>query len=393
MRKIIKIFLFGVGICISHNTYAQSLVNGEFNNPNPLMSQYVPPTFSCVAFDNGYLPNWYRSHGTPDLAGSPLEYMEVKSVKDPIDISEGVVGGYDFHSGIAYTIEMDVTTSCISCPSSFSNTFNIYATNSIVEGTIGTDCLAPIPAVASKQLIDSRTFSSGGSPVYNHYTLSFTPSADYHQIWIHTSNPTNPGIYSYAITNAIDYIRITSCNVYKTKWQTYFSSIPPDNATPPRNPGPYITGSGSSAYNDPNNNTTLVSTYILMTDVTTISAAENHYFLAVAVTDCSVKDDPYVAPLPHGPEQTHTGIAQFETNQLSVYPNPTSGSFKIKLGVIGDYHIRVVNTMGTTVYQTAIKNSKFLEVSDTGLPTGIYTVYVTNSNEDARFVEKINIAR
>ena len=385
MRKSIKIVLFGIGLSISNNTYAQSLVNGEFNNPNPFMSQYIPSTLSsCYTFDNGYLPNWYRSHGTPDLAGSPLEYMEVKSVKDAVDISEGVVGGYNFQAGITYTISIDVTTYCDCPPGGYSNTLNVYAANNIAEGSIGTDCLAPVPSVSDKQLIDSRTLSS-----YSNYTFSFTPSANYQQIWIYTSNPATPGVYSYAISNKIDYIRITSCTNYQTKEWYYGGYIPYDNeGGNTRNPGPYFLF--SNAANNANHNTTLISTYIEAYNNTSITVDDKSYFLALAVTDCAIVED---YPGPAGKPESGSHFDQFASNQLSIFPNPSSGNINLALGIKSDYDVKLINTMGSVVYASKIIQGNSLAIPELGLPNGTYTIYVIDANANEHYVKKLSIVR
>ncbi len=79
-----------------------------------------------------------------------------------------------------------------------------------------------------------------------------------------------------------------------------------------------------------------------------------------------------------------TGVEQLtvESGQLTIYPNPSSGQFTIK--VIGNEinsKLEVYNIVGELVYQTVLSNSQDI-IDLSTQPDGMYFIYF-NSDEDA----------
>lgn len=77
---------------------------------------------------------------------------------------------------------------------------------------------------------------------------------------------------------------------------------------------------------------------------------------------------------------------------LTIYPNPNTGTFIIELPDNGSYEIRVMNMVGSTVYETVMKNERKKEITlNRLLPAGNYTIQISNSN--ARYIEKLSVVR
>lgn len=77
---------------------------------------------------------------------------------------------------------------------------------------------------------------------------------------------------------------------------------------------------------------------------------------------------------------------------IEIYPNPTVGQFTIKLSQKGDYTVRVLNIVGSSIYEDEINDTQekiiFLNAN---LPPGNYTVQVFGNS--VSYVEKITLIR
>jgi Zn-dependent metalloprotease len=84
--------------------------------------------------------------------------------------------------------------------------------------------------------------------------------------------------------------------------------------------------------------------------------------------------------------ETKAGVND-ESSKLTIFPNPTTGSFTLKLQDIkGEVFVEVLNLMGKKVFNQAIlAKNKLIDISNQ--PKGIYLVRVTNGNET--FTQKI----
>ncbi len=77
---------------------------------------------------------------------------------------------------------------------------------------------------------------------------------------------------------------------------------------------------------------------------------------------------------------------------ISVYPNPTSGSFTIELPDADKYKIKIMNMMGSVVYESNIYDVKKTQVElSHKLSAGTYTIHI--SSDDANHIEKITLIR
>jgi hypothetical protein len=83
----------------------------------------------------------------------------------------------------------------------------------------------------------------------------------------------------------------------------------------------------------------------------------------------------------HGCSTTIQGLPDlFETNDLSVYPNPSAGNFEIRLDEVPD-GIRMVlfNTFGQAIYAQDLEKGKN-SINCASLPKGIYSLSVLQGN-------------
>jgi hypothetical protein len=76
--------------------------------------------------------------------------------------------------------------------------------------------------------------------------------------------------------------------------------------------------------------------------------------------------------------------------QLSVYPNPASGSFFVQLPASDDYNLKLINMNGATVLDQQLTNTSFALVECGELSTGIYILQITQANQ--QWNQRINLS-
>ena len=86
-----------------------------------------------------------------------------------------------------------------------------------------------------------------------------------------------------------------------------------------------------------------------------------------------------------------SGIDEFETGKISIYPNPSNGKFDLKLNYHGSVYIKVVNIIGVTIYSQQITASGELinPIDLYGFEEGIY--FVTIQTEEKTYVKKLKL--
>jgi PKD repeat protein len=87
-----------------------------------------------------------------------------------------------------------------------------------------------------------------------------------------------------------------------------------------------------------------------------------------------------------------TGIDKLAAGQMSIFPNPTTGVFKLKLNQHGDVNIKVFNMLGVTVYEENVTISgEFNQtINLQGFENGIYFVAIQSGDDTA--VKKLRLA-
>jgi hypothetical protein len=88
-----------------------------------------------------------------------------------------------------------------------------------------------------------------------------------------------------------------------------------------------------------------------------------------------------------------TGVGDIVNNKnIKIYPNPTTGTFNIEMPQRGNYTIRVMNMLGSTVYEGNMADEqKKSIVLDNNLPPGNYTLHI--SGDGLRHVERITLTK
>lgn len=121
MKKIVLCILL---LCTGDFLYAQMIENGNFdiNGGNDISTGYCMTCATCPTsgilsptpgFSNSSIPNWIRTHGSPnfggnpDVAGFPLFPGSI-FLTDMDRVGEGMAGGYPFLEGETYDIHVGV---------------------------------------------------------------------------------------------------------------------------------------------------------------------------------------------------------------------------------------------------------------------------------------------
>jgi len=78
-----------------------------------------------------------------------------------------------------------------------------------------------------------------------------------------------------------------------------------------------------------------------------------------------------------------TGVDEIAEEQMSIYPNPTSGSFELKLNHNGNVKVKVVNMLGATIYEENISASgEFTKrINLNGFENGIYFIAIQTGDK------------
>ncbi len=401
-ERIIVLLFFGLLVAgRPYKTKAQDIYNGDFTHINPQFSQYGP----CPVFDDGFLCNWYRSHGTPDwesanngrlhLRGELLYCLDKQ--REPEPYGEGIVGGYYFKKDVVYKVE--ITFDAIGVNEQFS--LDVWATANLIEGYIYEQCY-PEPnttdiCVSKLNLIHNwdhtpfqkeyigttGTISPGTGYVH---TFTYTATNDFEQVWIYL-NPISGNCDA-----SIDKVKITACSGGYVSYDD--------------NNGNYITpaltqvseiwaqGPVNTTTNNQAQDTKLIGQKIHLAPNFAATTDPGHFFLAIAVAGCDEEPES-PADCPVGLQKRGayaSGIVNTRERKIAVYPNPSTGSFNIEMPQKGVYTIRVMNTLGSTVYESEMTGEQKKSIQlDNNLPPGNYTIHI--SGDGLRHVERITLIK
>jgi hypothetical protein len=356
------------------------LINGDFD-------QYCGNTvniFGCPTFDAGCVPNWTRSHGTPQImtpgpaATDNLAYMWYAGSQSG---GEGIFASYTFQRFQPYSVRVR-----LNAPGTTGGSIFIYAANSMTQGAL-TNCGDPIPSVPSKSLIAQiNEFNVG----WKEYTFSFTPSDNtYSQLWIYPFTTSSAQFDLY-----VDYIFPCpdTCNgtVY------YNNGVVPSGVT---RAGNIFTGSSAGSGGSglvtvsPTASTDLVASNQIQW-LPDFNATVSSGSFVSEIVPCNG----LAARLANRP---NTDVSRLYTRQdsismaalhtalagnkaLSIYPNPVKDKLTIDLTAVSENRvtISIVNIQGQVVRTIPITKPVYnaiarYEYDVSGLPQGIYFIKAT----------------
>lgn len=383
----------------------------------------------CLTFSNNHcVPNWNNNRGTPDhrATGDRIHIWANDNV------GEAISGGYTFIASETYFIDLHIYEYADYCMKSGGGTGTIFlvATNTLQSPLSGCGDVLGIPS--GSQIIG--TFSGSSWLTRNHdVKLNFTSNSNYSYIYIYHSNDcgqgSNPTIQNELI---VEYVTIRKCLlgdiVYAhtnydpgmlPHWAnptivTTVANIPSGLTARERIAvGSYTTYPTQPVLNSiPYENTRLIGRSVELDPALSITVNYWNTFVAEAVWDCgdgtyAETEDPPPPPPSSKPGRTSNlsnaeleamdknsgGLALYNLNHgLQCYPNPTTGSFTLQLPQSGNYNIRVMNLIGSTVYEDNMIDKQIMSIQlDSSLPPGNYTIHI--SGEGLRHVEKLTLTR
>ncbi|HAS41119.1 MAG TPA: hypothetical protein DCS93_11605 [Microscillaceae bacterium] len=180
-------------LCMSVSAFAQE--NGSFEGyfgTNP-----------SEAFNDGTVPNWRQSHGTPTIfSGAPGQGAFAAWMYSYDGEGEGIVQNFSFEFGEQYEIKFWVKTN------NPNGTIFIKAANGVPYG-VTSRIDHEVPSVSSQQTI----FNDGMNyDTWQEVTVEFTPNNDYEHLWIYPF--LGAGVGTIQAELLIDGIQITkrSCH-------------------------------------------------------------------------------------------------------------------------------------------------------------------------------------
>ncbi|MBP3716289.1 MAG: DUF333 domain-containing protein [Paludibacteraceae bacterium] len=100
-----------------------------------------------------------------------------------------------------------------------------------------------------------------------------------------------------------------------------------------------------------------------------------------SVSHIAQTDVKYTSCKSNNASGTSSGFGNEESNDISVYPNPTTGIFTLHFGEKeGDKQVYISNISGKLVYSNTFEGNE-VQIDMTGKPTGIYLVRIVSEGE------------
>ena len=437
MKKIIVVLL----LLANMKSYGQLIINGDFNinaGDNALFNCANFNTGTVPTFSDGSIPNWWRTHGSPQIANSPTYNPNDMFLHSASGFGEGIVGGYNFKQGKTYIIDVNVASS------NYPSSLNLEARKGIRPknddcGTV--ECypegqssqqqgMVPIPSpITSYQNIISSPLH-GGENIF-----LYTPNSDY--TWIMMYSKFND--HCEVAKTYIDHIYVNAQCKEEKYIPEFDNTINPASLIEPYYTSNYkriFVGSqyGSSALADNHSRngeliaieSILFSANTLITPTAPTYNTPGKFFTAIVDPfNCNYKPpheggggvagreaptDNKVTRLAADPNGVlaknkfaYTSIdlngkttditdINLTDDRFRVYPNPSSGTFTIQLPSANNYSIAVTDYIGTTVYkQTVTGEHSYTLTLDSKLPSGTYILRMEGKN--FKRIEKLNILR
>lgn len=384
-------------------------------------------------------PGLEISHGTPNFTyygDAGCLYMEDDARPD-INLGHGILIEAKFEAHEEYVISFALC--CDHPQGALTNLSNGYLRFAIPDGRpfnrTFAHCGDQIPSGVT--LLASRDFTGTFNRFFQQFTLTPTGNSDY--LWIYPKNV----IWGTGLTSAaLEYVAI------QKKCSTGPCINLVDNPIPAKNYTNLCINAGSwnNGYSpltttiDPTSNTSFhASSYVSIVENFVANPGAGGSFVAeIRPTACDILDcatfygtpghptivqqcngernrctDVGLGSKPGRQENNAENIGQNSAiqNSLSssasaltitenqekfskfiIHPNPTTGTFTVHAPKRKNYTIRVMNILGTTVYEEKIEYEDNMTIQlDNSLPSGNYTIYI--NGEGIRHVEKLVLSK
>lgn len=339
MRKNIYCLFFCAGL---HGiVYGQAcLQNGNF--ANVCSGTIAAPNGQCPTWSNPCGGGWIRSNGSPQMVfyndGPHTGYYafmwSTGWTYNSIfyNQGEGMFTPYSFQANRSYDVSIRISTS------NTNGTVYVYAANGLTQSPYYGNCGDPVPTISQKQLIGSYAGFTNGWLTLNF--SSFVSNANYSQIWIYPLGAPVNIQYNLAV---IDVRACLSCSetiiynngvvpyVESRAGYIYAGSSAGSGGTPPVTVAPNQTTNlfASKEINLVSEFEAVVTTGSFLARILPCSVSSRQAYLD------SLNVDLYESNEGSGGGSTDklskAGVTMGERAEFSLYPNPSTGQFMIKL--------------------------------------------------------------
>lgn len=430
--------MLGLSILLHINLFAQQMVNPGFI---PGLNNDPQVTNCSGSFANGGgVPNWHKTHGTPrfinDCNGADAEgnflYMAAGRSNSTLT-GEGIAGNYEFKAGVKYLIQISIcNTYQFIDPSQglVVSATSVLPQNLPPAGPPSAQCLTAVPGVNPVDIETIRILDAVNPPAIATNNLisiyfTFTPQANRKYIWLYPA--IFPGSYVSTCNITIAQVQIfPECQDLLVFNNGQLGHIPPGVHAGYRH---IIAGSQSGPNPpvpvtiDPDSHTELLARSSILLENNFLATANDGGSFIARIDDFTCLDYVSEEPLvigggsgkPANNKISKENLAEYNSNSefsqsnnsvkdgvhdkvLSkyyhpkVYPNPSNGAFNIDIPSMGNYNVKIIDMMGTTVYNKVISGNSQTKINQQNeLAQGNYIIRITG--EGIKHVEKISVIR
>lgn len=400
---------------------AQLIENGDFliQNPGlytPLGCNNMPNSGTSHTFIDGSIPNWYRSHGTPNICpisqqgnGCTGVLSHSIEMEDIGGVGEGIVGGYPFRAGETYEIHLGIVSMNVN------NRFIMRAQATNPQGNHPSDddcfhiCLSDdVNGIAPgnsahETFLDPEHGFGLPSLTLGDNLITYSPTANFDWVMFFPLDK-NEGCHTTDVV--VNYIWINrKCK--EEKIIDVFQNNPQYYNTEPYYTSYYKVIKVGSKYGsfpiaDINGKTSelTASQYILIEDdfLAKPKYNSNHFIAQINNKMCdyfpeNMGEGEIVSGEEGGKPYPSLNLIETPIEKVKIYPNPNTGEFSVNFPNKDEWQLIVVNYLGQTVYSNKVNQSTQTNVIlDNSVTSGNYLLFITSSS-GSRFTERLSVIR
>lgn len=365
---------------------------------NPDFADYCGTTLgpSCPYFDYPCVPNWSRSHGSPQIFPGTPSSLNVAYMWADHQAGEGLFAGYTFVPGKMYTLTIRANATGPS-----NGSLRLYATNNLTE-PVGTGCGGFFPTLSPSQQIPVTLLVNQG---WMEYSATFTANNNYSQLLMYPV-----GVLGGAQMNLyVDYV--TLCPAECVGTITYNLGIVPSGETRAKYiiAGSSAGGSGTVTIAPGTNTNFVAGTEISLVNEFSATVTGTGEFTAKIVV-CNdggasrVGLDRNISPGDRNIDITKFRIEEYkmmakdqQQEKLLLYPNPVRNvvTAEFFLDPADPVELKVMTATGSVVRTmkrsaTSVREIQRVQIPLTGLSKGIYFVQmISKKGSVVRKIEKL----